>query len=119
MKISHHCSPDRLVVSAEDGSIAELDRVFGIQEQLILEPGNWFWFSRIKVKREGQGVGTRLMTELVALCDERQVDVFCQLNPYGQLDYEQLRAFYRKFGFADIKVKKQHAMIRRCRSVTM
>ena len=119
MKILHHCSPDRLAVSAEDGSIAELDRVFGIQEQLILEPGNWFWFSRIKAKKEGQGVGTRLMTELVALCDEHRVDVFCQLNPYGQLDYEQLRAFYRKFGFVDVEVKKRHAMIRRWKSVTM
>lgn len=115
MKILHHCSPDRLVVSVEDGSIAELDRVFGIQEDMVLEPGNWFWFSRLKVKKEGQGLGTRLMTELVTLCDQHKVDIFCQLNPYGRLNYEQLQAFYRKFGLVDIEVKKQHAMIRRCK----
>ena len=119
MKISRHLSPDRLVILAEDGSVAELDRVPSLQEDCKLGTGNWFWFARLRAKREGEGVGTLLMQELVKTCDENQIDILCTLNPYGRLNRDQLRAFYLKFGLVDKTVDGHHAMIRRSKSVTM
>lgn len=119
MKISTYLSANRLVVLAEDGSIAELDRLPNLQEDCKLENGNWFWFARLKAKREGEGVGTLLMQELVKACDENRIDIFCTLNPYGRLNRDQLRAFYLKFGLVDKTVDGHHAMIRRSKSVTM
>tara|TARA_Y100000310_G_C20694347_1_gene824436 strand:+ start:3195 stop:3581 length:387 start_codon:yes stop_codon:yes gene_type:complete len=69
-----------------------------------------FYFNRIKAREEGKGEGTLMMKELIKILDEKKVTVINELNPYGNLNLEDLQKFYSKYGF----VKKQdHLMIRK------
>lgn len=80
------------------------DRLSIVELDLFTEaegPGTWFWFTRLKAKIEGEGEGSFLMRELVAICDEKGYSIYCFMNPYGNLDCNQLRRFYKKFGFVD------------------
>ena len=57
--------------------------------------------TRIVVSEEmrNQGIGTELMNRLCAYADSQGVLLDLCINPYGDLNYEQLVQFYSKFGF--------------------
>jgi GNAT superfamily N-acetyltransferase len=87
-------------------SIAELtfdDYVYlnALATHGIRPPGRLLYFNRLKAMPEGIGLGTHLMNRLEEVCDRESYTVWCDLNPYGSLDYEQLKTFYTKFGFIE------------------
>lgn len=57
--------------------------------------------ARIIVNPEirNRGIGTELMTRLCEVADQDGVILDLYINPYGDLNYEALEAFYEKFGF--------------------
>lgn len=63
-----------------------------------------FYFNRIRVFPEGQGIGTELMGELVKILDKHDIILYCELNPYGSLDYKALDKFYKKYGFEEFGI---------------
>lgn len=95
---------ERISLWTELGSCAELDKIApGIVESLgckLTEP--IFWFCRLKAKVERQGEGTKLMKRLVQILDERKITVVNGPNAYGSMSLEQLKIFYRKYGFKDV-----------------
>jgi len=97
-------SDERISLWTEKASCAELDRYpLDTLESLGLELTEpVFWFCRLKAKVEGQGEGTRLMDRLVQILDERKITVVNILNPYGSMGMDELKDFYRKYGFKDI-----------------
>lgn len=103
MHIENICD-ERICLWTEKGSVAELDRwpsnLFETLNCELTEPV--FWFCRLKAKVEGEGEGTKLMTRLVQILDEKQITVVNGVNPYGSMSMDELKDFYRKYGFEDI-----------------
>lgn len=48
-----------------------------------------------------QGVATRLMKMVCDHADKNGIILDLGINPYGDLNFEQLLAFYKKFGFVE------------------
>lgn len=62
--------------------------------------GGWE-INRIKVTPEayGQGIGRRLMGEVLADADTEQTVLYLYVNPYGNLDWDALTSWYHRLGF--------------------
>jgi len=69
------------------------------------------WISRIFVPKEYRGHkhGGKMLNRFCKWCDKKRRDVILQINPYGDLDEEQLRKWYIKHGFVS---QKDGSMIR-------
>ena len=73
----------------------------------------WYYLNRIIVSKKirHKGVATQLMQEMVDWADCQKINILLEINPYGDLDLDQLIAFYGKFGFKHYGRRKD-AMIR-------
>lgn len=62
-----------------------------------------WYFNRLWVKEDcrGQGCGSELLDRLLALIRETEGKLILEINAYGELNYEQLEAFYKRHGFQD------------------
>jgi hypothetical protein len=74
-----------------------------------------FYFNRIKSQIESQGHGTVMMKRLVQICDENNITVINELNPYGRMDMKELQAWLGKYDFEEIV--KDNLMIRYPKSI--
>jgi GNAT superfamily N-acetyltransferase len=74
--------------------------------------GHWLYFNRLFVppRLRRKGVGTELMTTVCGLADERHVHILNEINPYGDMTFEQLLTFFEKFGF--IQIGSTHVVYR-------
>ena len=50
-------------------------------------------------KVRGQGIATELMKKFVSILDSKKINAILEINAYGDLDEDQLKRFYKKFGF--------------------
>ncbi len=68
-----------------------------------LPDGKWLFFNRLKVMDhlQGQGFGTACLKATLDYCDEMGYNILCELNPYGILDFDNLKRFYAKHDFVD------------------
>lgn len=59
------------------------------------------YIHRINVPQQfrGQGLGTQLLTEVCLAADAENTCLWLDINPYGQLSFEQLEEWYRRYGF--------------------
>ena len=75
-----------------------------IAEISLLENNTWM-FNRLLVpsKFRGQGYGTLLLKSVVKFCHENNLSLLCPINPYGDLNYEQLFNFYTRHGFVPLE----------------
>ncbi len=64
----------------------------------------WFFFNRLKVPKEiyGRGISKIILTELIRILDKHHIYVINTLNPYGNLNLEQLTKLYSRYGFKTI-----------------
>jgi ribosomal protein S18 acetylase RimI-like enzyme len=46
------------------------------------------------------GYGTDVMNQICRSADLEEVTLCLEINPYGEMTYEQLASWYEKFGFA-------------------
>jgi hypothetical protein len=46
-----------------------------------------------------QGYATKLLCELEKIADEKAMNIVLDINPYGDLNHEQLHNLYMKHGF--------------------
>ena len=65
---------------------------------------HWY-FNRLFVKPQWRhrGLAKKILTRFTQLCADRRLVMLCDVNPYGDLDREQLMNLYRRFGFTDTK----------------
>lgn len=47
----------------------------------------------------GQGIGRKLMEEVLADADREGLILWLDINPYGAMTYEELEAWYLRIGF--------------------
>lgn len=74
--------------------------------QADLIPTDYGWIvTRIVVPApfRGQGLGSRLMSEILADADAEKAVLFLEANAYGGLSDEQLRDWYTRRGFSAIQ----------------
>jgi len=79
--------------------------------------GRVFYFNRLYVspRIRHRGHATRILTELVKVADDCKINVYIDINPYGDLDLSQLIALYSKFDFVKVS---EHSMVRPFRQGT-
>jgi hypothetical protein len=63
--------------------------------------GSGYVICRINVpyRFRSQGIGRRIMASALADADAEGVDLWLDINPYGEMTYEQLEAWYVRCGF--------------------
>jgi len=95
------------------GSIDEQYICFAISPENSIRPaqleitklrsGEWF-VNRLIVPqdRRGQGLAKALLSALTAWADKESQKLILIINAYGDLNKEQLRALYERFGFREI-----------------
>ena len=76
----------------------------GVEETVA---DHWY-FNRLVVKPayRGRGLSKRLLTALTAQCAARELVLLCDVNPYGDLDHDQLVDLYHRFGFVDVQLNE-------------
>lgn len=95
----------------EHGSISEGNKAFYYSGDMLESASAslnrtkekvWF-FNRLIVHRNlrGKGLGAALINKVVDFCKENYISLINGMNPYGDLDMEQLKQFYIKHGFVE------------------
>lgn len=71
--------------------------------ELSILPDNTWYFNRLNVPPEyrNKGIATKLMLMLIDAAAKYKITICCDINPYGDLNYDQLKKFYKKFGFVE------------------
>lgn len=79
------------------------DNRLGCIDISTMEDGCWY-VNRLYVQPSyrNQGFATSMMRELISVADSQAKDILIEINPYGDLNYDQLKSFYMKFGFDQI-----------------
>jgi len=80
--------------------LSTLESVIPITDRLK----QWFYFNRLFVNHRirKQGLGTKLMEEVIQWADENKYNIYLEINPYGEMGMNDLINFYEKFGFTQI-----------------
>lgn len=60
-----------------------------------------WYFNRLFVQPEyrNKGIGTAMLKELLLIIEEKEDVLQLDINPYGEMSYEQLEEFYIQSGF--------------------
>lgn len=61
----------------------------------------------VPAKYRGQGHGSNMLRELCAKADAEGITLWLEINPYGDMTYEQLEAWYRRYGFKGTGIYKR------------
>jgi predicted GNAT family N-acyltransferase len=72
----------------------------------VLSPGeNNYIISRINVPQayRGQRIGSQLLKECLADADKEGAVLSLEINPYGELTYEDLESWYLRYGFKEVE----------------
>lgn len=84
----------------------------GVAEcSMSLDNKNLWYFNRLYVypKYRRQGYGSKLLDKLLSLIKENNHVLQLDINPYGDMTYEQLEEFYMRHGF--VKVAETNNMM--------
>lgn len=79
------------------------NQMAGAAETSIMEGKDTFYFNRIIIqpKFRGKGYGSILLDKLLSEFNSKGYNLICEVNPYGPLNDEQLRDWYKRHGFVD------------------
>lgn len=71
------------------------------------------YFNRLFVtpRARNHGLAKKMMSRLIEELDDLKWNLVCEINPYGDLNYEQLEKFYFSYGFE----KRDGHLIRICK----
>jgi len=66
-----------------------------------ISPTDTFFFSRLIVapKMRGKGYSKLLLSKVAEWADKHNIEIYLDINPYGDLDLDQLITLYKRFGF--------------------
>lgn len=100
-KIVVYESPFKNYVSVYDEdyrgeNIAEASLVTG-------DVHDWY-FNRILVSNRlrGKGIASKILDELLRFMKNNKYNLLCEINPYGDLSYNQLKDWYIRHGFEEM-----------------
>lgn len=72
----------------------------------VISTKSTYYFNRINVpiSMRGTGLGSKLLKELLKAIKELDVALKCDINPYGDMDYQGLLEWYIRNGFKEYGV---------------
>lgn len=75
----------------------------GVAEASYLITENMYYFNRLYVnpRYRKNKYGTRLLNTLLDYIDSIDAALYLDINPYGEMTYEQLKTFYMNHGFKE------------------
>lgn len=75
----------------------------------------WVYFNRLSVNENirKQKIATQLMQQVIEWANNDKINIILEVNPYGDLNLEQLIKFYKKFDFEQVNT---NVMIRRIKN---
>jgi GNAT superfamily N-acetyltransferase len=84
--------------------IKEDDKMFpiGIAEASLMS-NDMYYFNRLYVnqKYRRKNYGTKLLNTMLDYIDSIKGRLYLDINPYGDMNYEQLKLFYMRYGFKE------------------
>lgn len=88
----------------KDTYILRINQMYGAEVDLMPltgPKGDFMYVNRIIVPayHRGQGWGKKIMSQVCADADAEGMTLVLHVNPYGDLDYENLTAWYGRLGF--------------------
>lgn len=99
--IDKHCGTDNITVVIRGDFTA-----YGSATCSRIKDNIWY-FNRLFVYplHRGNSYGRILLEELLSLIKEKDAILELDINPYGQMTYEQLEKFYMNHGFIKVTQK--------------
>jgi GNAT superfamily N-acetyltransferase len=93
-------SNDCIIIQVKD---KDTSFPIGITEASHMPGEDMFYFNRLYVnpKYRKNNYGTRLLNTLLDYIDSINGVLCLDINPYGEMTYDQLKAFYMKYGFKE------------------
>lgn len=93
-------SNDCIIVQVKD---SKTSFPIGIAEASFMEGEGIYYFNRLYVnpKYRRNNYGKRLLNTLLNYIDSINSALCLDINPYGEMTYEQLKVFYMKHGFKE------------------
>lgn len=75
----------------------------GIAEASCMTGEDIYYFNRLYVnpKYRKNSYGKRLLNTLLDYIDSINAVLYLDINPYGEMTYDQLKVFYMKYGFKE------------------
>jgi len=85
--------------------LTQIDKYFVEQYNIDSKYQDWYYFNRlnIPVRLRQQGIAKKLLQEMIEWADLEKINILLDINPYGDLSYEQLEVLYQKFGFQKLE----------------
>lgn len=73
---------------------------FNLFKEELKNVNGVFYFSRLNVpeKLRGRCIGKSLMEKTIDFCEEKNYMLINTVNPYGEMNLEELNSFYEKSG---------------------
>ena len=65
----------------------------------------WYYFNRLNVpvRLRHRGIAAKLLRETIDWADWEKINIILEINPYGDMSYEDLEKLYMKFGFVKLE----------------
>ena len=65
------------------------------------ENKNFWYFNRLFVREDyrNQGYAKCLLSKMIDILKKEKINLWLDINPYGDLNYEQLEELYMRYGF--------------------
>lgn len=88
--------------------LGEKRLLVGSSECSYLPTENAWYYNRLYVKPEYRGhhIGSCLLDNMLKYVNKKKAILFLDINPYGDMSYQNLEAFYKRHGFVDNKITK-------------
>lgn len=74
-----------------EAEVSQLDNIYWYFNRLIIPP-----------HCRSKSYAKQLMQKLIEVLDKNNITLLCDINPYGDLTYEQLDGLYKSYGFVDV-----------------
>lgn len=87
-------------------AVLEASNISTMSDEYGLNGDVWY-FNRLNVPKclRNKGIATKMMKEFIKIIDDKNIIMICDVNPYGDLNEQQLIEFYKNFGFKETLLK--------------
>lgn len=91
--------------SHSESSFSESDRETYqdlINPEYLVDGYRYAFYNRLVSNKTGYGIGGKLVDMTLDYCDTNNIVLINNINAYGDMEFEQLREFYKRHGFVEM-----------------